>query len=275
MRCGNTPQIGGERKLFDYEFRNVLDVSYGAYVVNEAYSGSSNTTGARNHNDVVATIRELLNADTADIRLSARNASTAVSIIQTLAHATDSIAAKLSKMEELANKAISPDYSHVQVEQMQKEFNNLAKEINNLVKSAEYNYNKIFTAIGKSISILIGDGSRVDIFASDLSFNAQGLDLTADPKTALSSIKKAIKELGEYRTYLDRQVARVEDAVATIESELESAMGVDLNDFTADLALETVVHIASELSQDSSGALDTQANTEPSTVLRLLKDTEQ
>ena len=275
MRYGNTSQIGGERKLFDYEFRNVLDVSYGAYVVNGAYSGSSNTTGARNHNDVVATIRELLNANTADIRLSARNASTAVSIIQTLAHVTDSIAVKLSKMEELAGKAPSPDYSHVQVEQMQKEFNNLAKEINNLVKSAEYNYNKIFTAIGKSISIPIGDGSRVDIFASDFSFNAQGLDLTADPKTALSSIKKAIKELGEYRTYLDRQVARVKDAVATIESELESAMGVDLNDFTADLALETVVHIASELSQDSSSALDTQANTEPSTVLRLLKDTEQ
>lgn len=274
MRCGNTPQIGGERILFDYEFRNVLDVSYGAYAVNEAYSGSSNTTGARNHNDVVATIRELLNANTADIRLSARNASTAVSIIQTLAHATDGIAAKLSKMEELAGKAPSPDYSHVQVEQMQKEFNSLAKEINNLVKGAEYNYNKIFTATGKSISIPIGDGSRVDIFASDLSFNAQGLDLTADPKTALSSIKKAIKELGEYRTYLDRQVARVEDAVATIESELESAMGVDLNDFTADLALETVVHIASELSQDSSSALDTQANTEPSTVLKLLTDSD-
>jgi hypothetical protein len=49
-------------------------------------------------------------------------------------------------------------------------------------------------------------------------------------------------------------------------------MGVGLDDFTPDLANETVVHIASKLSQDSSTALDTQANTEPSIALQLLKD---
>jgi len=222
----------------------------------------------------VATIRELLRGSTADVRLSARNASTAVSIIQTFADATDSIATKLAKMEELAKKASSPDYSQVQIEAMQTELKTLAKEINDIVKSTEYDFNKPFTAAGKSISIPIGDGSRIDIFAKDFSFNAQGLDLTTDPGTALSSIKKAIKELSEYRTYLNRQAARAEEATATIESELESAMGVELDDFTADLAIETVVHIASELSQDSSSALDMQANTEPSTALQLLKDSD-
>ncbi len=63
----------------------------------------------------------------------------------------------------------------------------------------------------------------------------------------------------------------MEDITATIESELESGMGVGLDDFTPDLAIETAVHIASELSQDSSTALDMQANTEPSIALQLLK----
>jgi len=220
----------------------------------------------------VATIRELLNGNIADVRLSAREASTAVSIIQIFANAVDSIAVKLARMEELAKKASSPDYSQVQIEAMQTEFRDLATEINEIVKSTEYDFNKPFTAAGQAISIPIGDGSRTDIFAKDFSFNAQGLDLTADPKSALSNIKKAITNLNEYKQYLNRQVARVEDATAIIESELESAMGVGLDNFTLDFAIETAVHIASELSQDSSSALGTQANVTADEALQLLKD---
>ncbi len=220
----------------------------------------------------MATIRELLNGNIADVRLSAREASTAVSTIQIFANAIDSITVKLARMEELAKKASSPDYSQVQVEAMQTELQDLATEINDIVKSTEYDFNKPFTAAGQAISIPIGDGSNIDIFAKDFSFNAQGLDLTIEPKTVSSNIKKAITNLNEYKQYLNRQVARVEDATAIIESELESAMGVGLDDFTLDLANETAVHIASQVSQDSSSALDMQANTEPSIALQLLKD---
>jgi flagellin-like hook-associated protein FlgL len=125
----------------------------------------------------VATVRELLNGNIADVRLSAREASTAISIIQTFANAADGIAAKLAKMEELAKKASSPDYSRVEIEAMQTEFKGFAKEINEIAQGIEYNYNKIFTAAGKSMSIPIGDGSSVDIFARDFSFNSQGLIL--------------------------------------------------------------------------------------------------
>ncbi|NQT03476.1 MAG: hypothetical protein HQ580_15725 [Planctomycetes bacterium] len=258
--------------MSEYEFSNVLDASYGAYVVSGLRSGHSNSQAARSHNDVVATIRELVNGNTADVRLSARNASTAVSIVQTFANAAGIIAGKLAKMEELAQKASSPDYSRVQVEEMQKEFKGLAKEINEIVKSTEYDSNKLFTSAGKAISISIGDGSKVDIFAQNFSFDAEGLDLTAKPKAALSKINKAIKELGEYREYLNREAALVEELTAIIESEIESAMGVELDDFTPEVAMETDVYTASRLSQYSSSALDSQANAEPSIVLQLLKD---
>jgi len=95
--------------------------------------------------------------------------------------------------------------------------------------------------------------------------------LTADPKSALSNIKKAITNLNEYKQYLNRQVARVEDATATIESKLESAMGIELDDFTPEIGLETAVYTASQLSQDSSTALDTQANVTADEALQLLK----
>ena len=220
----------------------------------------------------MATVRELLDGNIADVRLSAREASTAVSIIQTFANAADGIAAKLAGMEELAKKASSPDYSRVQVEAMQTELKDLAKEINDIVKGTEYNFNKIFTATGESISIPIGDGSRVDIFARDFSFNSQGLDLTTDPNSASSSIEKAIANLNEYRQYLGRQVARVEDATATIESELESAMGVGLDDFTPDIAIEKANYTANLIMDDKSTSHNTQANVPSDEALQLLKD---
>ncbi len=260
--------------MSEYEFSNVLDASYGAYVVSGAHSGHSNSQAARSHNDVVATIRELVKGNTADVRLSARDASTAISIVQTFAGAADTIAGKLAQMEGLAKKASSPDYSRVQVEEMQKEFKSLAKEINEIVKSTEYESNKLFTASGQAISISIGEDSKVDIFAQDFSFDAAGLDLTAEPKAALSIIKKAIKELSEYRGYLNKEAALVEELTAIIESEIESAMGVELDGFTPEAAMETDVRTASGLLQFSSSALDGQANVEPSIALQLLKDSD-
>jgi flagellin-like hook-associated protein FlgL len=250
----------------------VLDASYGAYVVNGARSGHSNSTSPRGHDDVVATIRELVKGNTADIRLSARNASNAVSIVQTFAGAADIIAVKLAEMEGLAKKASGTDYSRTQIGDMQKEFKSLAKEINAIVESTEYAFNKLFTAGGKAISISIGDGSKVDIFAQDLSFDAAGLDLTAEPKVVLSEIQKAIKELSEYRGYLNREAALVEKLTAIIESETESVMGIELDDFMPEVALETDVSTARQLTQYSSNAIDAQANVESSVALQLLTD---
>jgi len=267
---GISAQIGGQRELL--EFRNVLDVSYGAYVVSGAYSRAGNLTGAPKHNEAVAIIRELLGGNTADVRLSAREASTAISIVQTLTNVADTIALTLAKMQELAEKASSPDYSQVQVEEMQKEFEGLAAEINKIVEKTDYNFNKLFTADGRSISIPIGDGSKIDIFARDFSFDAEGLNLTTSPESALSKIKTATENLSEYRQYLSKQAARVEDATAIIESEIEGAMGVDLDDFRPVFAGQTASYVANLILDNTSTILDAQANVEPSTALHLLKD---
>jgi flagellin-like hook-associated protein FlgL len=164
-----------------FEFRNVLDVTYGAYVVKGAYRGvgtsGDNAAAASERDQAVALIRELLRGNISAVRQSTRDASTAVSIVQTFAGAIDTIADKLGQMKELAAKAPSPDYSQPQVEQMQEQFESLAKQISQTSESTEYNYNKLFTADGEAVSIPIGDGSNVDIFARDFTFDAQGVNI--------------------------------------------------------------------------------------------------
>jgi flagellin-like hook-associated protein FlgL len=224
----------------------------------------------------VAIIRDLLRGKTAAVRQNARDASTAVSVFQIFTDAADVIGSNLTRMKELAKKASSPDYSRVQVEEMQKEFEKLAKEINEIAKStkidsAEYDYNKLFTAEGKAVSISIGDGSRIDIFARDLSFDAAGLSLAADPAGALSEIEEAIEDLSEYNGYLTRQTARLEDATAVIELELESAMGVDLSEFDVDVGRQVAGNMKGEISENVSVLAYIQANLTPDRALQLLQ----
>ena len=259
------------RNLFEYEFRNVLDFSYGAYVVNGVYSGSSNPTGAPNHNDAVAIIRELLCGNTADVRLQARDASTAVSIVQTFTKAIDTIAGKLTKMQELTKKARSGDDSQVQVEEMQTQIQDMAEQINQTVDSTEYNFNKPFADNGKTFSIPLGNGSKTDIFARNFHFNAKGINIETNPQNALSAINEAITNINEYKTYLDRQAARLEEITAAIESEIQGAMGVDMKDFQPELATPMADYAASLVSQDKQTSLNTQANLTPDEILKLLE----
>ena len=258
------------------EFRNVLDAAYGAYVVNGAYGGfvtsGPDTTQRPDRDQAIATIRELLAGDTAAVRRSAGEASTAVSTIQIFKNAIDTIADKLAKMSELAKKSLDPDSSQGRIEQMQKQFRDLVEEINQTAKGTEYQFNKPFSGSGKTLSIPAGNGSKIDIFARDFRIDAEGLNIATEPKKALSTIKEAISDVAEYKTYLDRQTARLIDITTTIESDIRSAMGVDMKDFQPELAAPMAENAAGMISTDRQTSLDAQANLSPGKIMKLLDD---
>lgn len=258
------------------EFRNILDVAYGAYVVKGAYRGisksSANSTRAPERDQAVAVIRELLAGNTTAVRQNARDASTAVSTMQIFTDAIENIGGKLTEMKELAEKASNPDYSQAQVEEMQKRFLNLAGEINQTVNGAEYKFARPFRAGGKTVSIPTGKGSKIDIFARDFSFDAEDLDIAADPKKALLKVNEATASINDYEKYLNRQVAHLTDATEFMESQIRGAMGIDMQDFQPELALPMADYAASLLSKDKQTSLDTQANLTGEEILKLLSE---
>jgi hypothetical protein len=250
---------------------NVLKTDLSAYSIRVSYDTVGDSTQPADDDRAVALIRELVRGNISDIRQDARDVSTSISILQVFADATDAIGRRLGDMQSLAVKAASPDYSGVQVEQMQKEFVNLAQQINQTVESTEYDYNKLFTAEGESISIAVGDGSRADIFARDFSFDAQGLDLTTDPAAVLAEVKKATEELNEYRSYLGRQYGRLEDAMGGIELRYGRIMGIKPSDFDTSRARQTAENVVGMALQHASILLDIQANVIPDMAGRLLE----
>jgi len=258
-----------------YEFKKTLNITNEAYVVNGAYVGIGTSYGdsmqVPNRDQAIAVIREFLAGNAAAVRQSAKDASTAVSTIQIFADAIRNIAKKLAKMSKLANNASDPDYSLIRIEEMQTQFQNLAKEVNQIVNSTEYNFNKPFSGNGKTLSIHIGNGSKIDIFAMDFRFDAQDLNVVTDSQNVLSIVNKAITKVNEYKRYLDKQTSHLGDLTATMESEIEGAMNVNMKDFQPKLAVPMAGCTASLISQDKQTSLNTQANLAPNETLKLFK----
>ena len=111
-----------------------------------------------------AVIRELLIGDIAAVRQSGDDASKAVSKIQILTDAIETIAERLIKMLEMAKNVLFPDDSEGQIEDWKSYLQKLAKEINQAGDDTGYNFIKPFTESDKTFSIPIGNGSKFDIF---------------------------------------------------------------------------------------------------------------
>ena len=252
-----------------YEFKSVVDVSNNAYVVNARSSGINSSTGAPDNDQAVATLKELSNGNISTIRQSIQDASTSVGIAQQLEKSLTEVSTRLDQMKELAKKASSSDTSVNQAEGLQKQFNELVGQSNKIAENTEQDFNKIFTSEGESISIPIGDGSKIDITAKDLTFDGEGLDLVKDADGAVSAVAKAITELGSYEKDFDRKVSALYEASKTIEQKLASAMGIDSDDYKSITSGE-FQQFLSEVAEESSETLNAQANVEPELALKLL-----
>ncbi len=254
-----------------YEFKSVVDMSNNAYVVDARTSGINSSTGAPGNDEAVASLKELSDGNISTIRLSIQQASTAVGTAQQLNKSLEEISAKLDNMENVAYKAASSNSSVNQSEQLQKEFQELANQLNTTAENTEINFNKIFTSEGQSISIPVGDLSKIDIIAKDLTFDSEGLDLVNDANGAITEVAKAIKEMSSYEKDFDSKASILYEASEKIEQKLASAMGVESGDFE-NISSSQFQQFLSELGEDGIKTFITQANVEPERGLKLLEE---
>ncbi|MHC4463515.1 MAG: flagellin [Planctomycetota bacterium] len=210
---------------------NVVRTDVSAYAIRVAYNWISDSTQALDDDKAVAIVRELIYGNIAGIRQKASNANNLISKAQTLDTAATTISEKLVRMKGLAEQVIDGLYWSKGTAKMQEELEELAGEINDIAENTKYDDNKLFTDDGETISIPLGDGSTIQIFARDLRVDTNGLDLAADAVDALESLQKKLKDTSEYIGYLGRQAGRLEEAMATIELEFGKTLEIEWSDF--------------------------------------------
>lgn len=180
------------------------------------------------------------------------------------------ISTKLAQMYELAEQSTSWLYTDKEKATKRKQVLQLANEINRLIENTKYDRNKLFSSDGQTISLPLGNGSYVDLFPKALSFDAQSLDLTNNPKGALATIQQASAEARECSQYLNSQLTRLEETMAVYESQLE-AMDIDSSGFTTTIAAEVANHVANQISEDAGASSRIHTGLMPERADQLLK----
>jgi len=193
-------------------------------------------------------------------------------MVQMFDDAATSIRNTLSSMEKLAEKATKSYYTDKEKTSMQKELEGLAKEINDTVNNTKYDGNKLFTAAGQVITRSIGRERTIALFAKDLGFDAESIDLTTDAPGALATIKNALKEADEYTTYIKSQNKFLQDAMATIEHKMAGAVGIDSSSFQTKIMEQLITNISVAISDDTDTSTQIQSNITADEALQLLKD---
>ena len=256
------------------ELGNLINVTYGANVILAAYNSSNANEDSTEPLDdkSVSIIQYLLRGKVSEDSQNESYANEAISMTQGFADTASTIKDKFARMKELAEQAASGEYSAVEVEAMQTEFEQLIEEINDLVTNTAQNNNKLFSSEGTTISISIGNNSTIDIAAMDLSINGEGLDLTTDPEAALAAIQSKVSKSEYYSEYLGDQLDHLEKIAHLIEFEKYNDMGVDAQEFDMEQAKEVAAFAATATLQGLLVLYGGQENIDPDKALQLLKD---
>lgn len=250
--------------LFKSDFQN--------RVIREGYNFSDGTYGIPDNDSDVAIIREFLQGNIADVRLSVQNAYAATSTVQMFVDAAAIIRDKLILMEQLAQKAANGYYTITDKASMQQKLEQSARDINEIVNSTEHENNKLFTANGQVITLPLGNGQTIHLFAKDLAVDITNMDLTKDAKAALATIKNQVKQANEYHEYLSNQNRRLQNAMAIIESKMAVAAGIEPSDFVLKIAQETTNFLAVKIQDEPYISSKSQSNITADEALFLLKD---
>jgi len=224
------------------------------------------------HVDIVSPLNQnLVRSEIADRYDAVDNAEQTISMIQTFDRAAARIVGKLEQMIAMAEESAgsSRTYTDTELTAMQAEFKKLAGEINEITDSVESDGNKLVGSGGQAITVDVGNGSTIYIYAADLSISDEGLNAsitTGGP--GLASAEAAMAYTAGYRNYLGekaRDLEQVSNAIDFDVGTVASALSIDQI-----LTMEKAAEAVSRVISDSSLLTETQASVTPEKALALL-----
>ncbi|MHC4641723.1 MAG: hypothetical protein ACYS32_08770 [Planctomycetota bacterium] len=254
------------------EIESIFQSQFQNRVIREGYNFSDGTYGIPDNDSDVAIIREFLQGNIAEVRLSAQNAYAATSTVQMFVDSAVIIRDKLTLMEQLAHKAAKGNYTSIDKASMQQEFEQSAKDINETVDNTEYKNNKLFTSDGQVITLPLGNGQTIHLFARDLTFDITNMDLTKDANAALATIQNEVKQANEYHEHLSNQNNRLQNAMAIMENRMAGAAGFTSSGFTMITARKITSYLSTRIHDEPHISSQSQSNITADEALYLLKD---
>lgn len=196
-------------------------------------------------------VRELVRADVAMIQQGSRNASDAISMLQTAEGAMGVINEILIRMKELAEQAATGSYSSTQRTIMNAEYSELCAELDRIAKTTTFNAVELLNS-SATVKIHMGTSDTIDITAQKMLSSVLGVKVslgTQESQINLVGVAEAgdvyvtSGEISAGAKLLEFQFSA--GSSATVDFIAYSATGVTLNQVVNDINTEWRASIAS------------------------------
>jgi flagellin len=247
-------------------------------------------------------IRELMRADIASLNQGVRNASDAISMIQTADGALGVIDEKLIRMKELAEQAATGTYNSDQRLMIESEYQAMASEITRIANATDFNgvyllngnlsgdtHNGAGVVATGKIKIHFGtaNDSAEDYYyirigtatASALGVgNQTGASMAAytvstqdAAQKALVGLNNAIISKDKIRASLGATQNRLENTISNLQVQAENLQSAESRISDVDVATEMTEFVRNQVLTQAAVAMLSQANSLPQMALQLMR----
>jgi flagellin len=220
-------------------------------------------------------ISEKLRGQTAGLSQAARNASDAVSLVQTAEGALNEVHAMLQRVRELAVQYKTGTLSANDRVSIQGEIGQLEAEIGRIGGDTEFNGIKLLNGSNPTISFQVGAADQQQITVATISIGEQlpswVFGLASGTNTDILQIDQAIDRISAARATFGAVQNRLEHTIANLVSYQENLTASESRIRDADMASEMVTFTKFQILQQASTSMLAQANQAPQGVLSLLR----
>ena len=221
--------------------------------------------------------------------VAGRNAQDGISMLQTSEGGLSTVNNILQRMRELAVQANNGTNGASDVQALQNEIDALVSEVANISGSLDFNNIDLYAGDGtpgsnvaQTITLHIGQGAtetmtvllgQMDTITLGLNNAAgQALDLTTSASAAIAAIDTALQKVSDERAALGATMNRLEFTIDNLNTTSTNMSAARSRIEDADMAMETSNLTKQRILSQSSLAMLSQANENPSMVLSLLQN---
>ena len=225
-------------------------------------------------------ISEKMRRQVRGLTQASANAQDGISAVQTAEGALNEVHDMLQRMNELAVKAANGTNQTEDQSYIQKEVNNLISEIDRVSTTSTFNERKLLNGSFSGVTLQVGAENSTDntitmnisaMSASGLGVDSVSCSSQSGAKSAIDSIKSAIKSLNEQRADLGAVQNRLEHTIANLDNVVENTTAAESQIRDTDMASEMVKYSNNNILAQAGQAMLAQSNQANQGVLSLLQ----
>lgn len=225
-------------------------------------------------------ISENLRGQLGGIRQARNNAFNAISLIEVSDGGLNEITNILVRLRELGVQAASDNVGNIERGFLDQEAQQLVDEANRISKSTRFGNMQLLDGSGEELEFQVGPfGGKDNVvaykFAADasgdsLGYNGISVGTKDDARESLNAVDESLIKLASMRADFGAVSSRMQATVSSLDIQYENLSAAKSRLRDADVAYETAELAASQILQNASIAVLSQANARGSAALRLI-----